>query len=313
MNAPKRILIRWLVQAYKSAYRLADQFGTFKSTILRRYEYLVGVHKLIQEQTLPPPPHGIAFAELAAGGRRFRMQLNIPGLIEDTLLREGAWEPHVSRALVNFVRPDTVFVDVGANIGYHTLHLATRFPALRCIAFEPDPVIFKQLARNVALNDLCNVTLRAVALGEVNKPIRFHMQSASCYNRGLSSLAPNADVMKSCTVCDVFCARLDDQISPEDLRSVSVLKIDAQGCEAAVLAGAPQILELSRPVIVLEFESRYHRNAPLALEQLIDLLPGYRALAVSPRLATARYFERPQDMSNLNCDLLFVPREEFSS
>src|SRR5579863_4327451 len=55
--------------------------------------------------------------------------------------------------LLHFLRPDDLFVDIGANIGSYTI-LASGVRRARTIAFEPDPVTFAALSRNIALNAL---------------------------------------------------------------------------------------------------------------------------------------------------------------
>ena len=55
-----------------------------------------------------------------------------------------------------YVKPDSVCVDVGANLGYVSLYLAQR--CKRVLAFEPQPVVFLQLCANLFLNQQFNVT-----------------------------------------------------------------------------------------------------------------------------------------------------------
>jgi len=63
--------------------------------------------------------------------------------------------------------PMTV-VDCGANIGMATAFFVRQFPAATVIAFEPDPLTFDQLRRNVEANGMSQVELHPVALGREN-------------------------------------------------------------------------------------------------------------------------------------------------
>jgi len=74
------------------------------------------------------------------------------------------------------MRPNSVFVDVGANIGFHSLHIAARNPEARCHAFEPHPEIFRQLSRNTRLSALKNITLHRYALAGTHREGVFYLQ-----------------------------------------------------------------------------------------------------------------------------------------
>src|ERR1035437_4240958 len=89
-------------------------------------------HKKIYEGWLQPP-----YVEIN-GCRLF-----LPGHdvgVSDNLRMEGAWEPEMTDEFKRLVRPGMTVLDVGANIGYHTV-LASRLvgPKGRVLAFEPDP------------------------------------------------------------------------------------------------------------------------------------------------------------------------------
>ena len=75
--------------------------------------------------------------------------------------------------LLHFLRPDDLFLDVGANIGSYTI-LAAGVCNARTIAFEPDPDTARVLRRNIAINHLSAlVDVRESALGGVNGQIAF--------------------------------------------------------------------------------------------------------------------------------------------
>ncbi|MGH7069469.1 MAG: FkbM family methyltransferase, partial [Acetobacteraceae bacterium] len=79
--------------------------------------------------------------------------------------RTGTFAPTVTRALSEFFATSGgTYLDIGANIGLMTVPFA-RDPRIRCIAFEPEPVNFGFLQRNVARNaEGCSVELHQLAL-----------------------------------------------------------------------------------------------------------------------------------------------------
>src|SRR5205809_3793654 len=85
----------------------------------------------------------------------------------DVALYLGQWERDVAAALQRYCRPGMTVLDIGANIGAHTLtigRLVTKSGAV--YAFEPMQFAFRKLSRNVSLNDLPHVHPVHAALGE---------------------------------------------------------------------------------------------------------------------------------------------------
>jgi FkbM family methyltransferase len=261
------------------------------------------IHWLVGRATEDDRPSEYCYV-CATPGRRFKMLLSRPGHIEDALVRDGTWEPHVTNALGFFVRDRALFVDVGANIGFHSLWVASAFPTARVIAFEPNPPVAAELRRNLALNALDNLELRQAAVGERSGFARLYAQRARAYNRGNSSLQRNPDLGARYDLVDTPLVALDDVIADP----VAVIKIDTEGGELQVLAGARRVLAASRPVVLFEFESRYFDDAPAALRAILALLPGYRVWKLSPGEATLVPFDADEVGSRFfRADLLCTP------
>lgn len=121
-------------------------------------------------------------------------------------------------------------VDVGAQVGNHTLFLAI-VCGLNVSAFEPNPTDHKRLLDNIALNHLATVEAHNIALSDV--PGR-----AAPAPRGTLTLGTG----------DVKVATLDSL----HLDDVTVIKVDVEGMEARVLAGGLETLTRCRPVVYCE-------------------------------------------------------------
>ena len=152
-----------------------------------------------------------------------------------------------------------VFVDVGASVGFITARAARR--AERVFAIEPHPVRFAYLERNLELNRLTNVTCFQCALGSRSEGsiVLYDLDPSLGPHRLDASTKPGPGER-----FEVPLRRLDDLVQGE----VSLLKIDVEGAELDVLAGAQKLLE-SRPRIIVE--SQRHRTLP----DLRRLLPTY--------------------------------------
>ena len=152
-----------------------------------------------------------------------------------------------------------VVLDIGANVGTHTVFFAQKVgPTGTVIAFEPQRVLFQILCGNVALNSLTNVDARHAAVGSesgsVNVP---NLNYASVTNFGGVSLEGNkrGEDVPLLTV---------DQLN---LGACHLMKIDVEGMESEVLAGAEQTIRRCHPLIYVE-NDREAKSAAL-IEQLL--------------------------------------------
>ncbi|MBY0518096.1 MAG: FkbM family methyltransferase [Bacteriovoracaceae bacterium] len=121
------------------------------------------------------------------------MFLRTPGKIEDQIIALGKFENHITQIMPQFIKPDTVFLDVGANIGFHSLNVLAHEPSAEAYCFEPNPEIKNELDRNIRLNDFQNrVFTQSIALSDIEGEFDFYVMPQSEMNRGTSSLIPEA-------------------------------------------------------------------------------------------------------------------------
>jgi FkbM family methyltransferase len=158
-----------------------------------------------------------------------------------------------------------VVIEVGANIGAHTVGVAKHVGgAGRVLAFEPQRLVFQTLCANVALNNLTNVDCYWAAMGKVEgRLIVPELDPTRRQNLGGIPLEGARQGF------DVECMTLDRFLFLPRLRLV---KIDVEGMEADVLAGGRRLIERLRPILYVE-NDRIAKSESLL--HLIDSL-GYR-------------------------------------
>jgi FkbM family methyltransferase len=156
------------------------------------------------------------------------------------------------------VRPGMVALDIGANIGVFTVYLATAVgPSGRVYAFEPQRTLYHVLCGNLALNALGNVTAVHGALG--SRPDSIFVPAidyAKAGNFGGLELAPYRE--GACAGESVSVSTLDSL----SLAQCNFIKIDVEGMERDVLAGATQTLVRCRPLLYVE-NDRAEKSAEL--------------------------------------------------
>jgi FkbM family methyltransferase len=168
--------------------------------------------------------------------------------------RAGLYEPEYMRLLQRFTRPGSDAIDVGANLGAYTHALARAVgPTGRVFAFEPFPAVAAELERSCA--GMRNVTIRREVLSDrmdVAVDLHVPLLRGSVPEPSLAAVHEAADAAPGSAerVIRAPLRRLDDYI--EQLRDVSVIKVDIEGHEAAFLRGARRTVEAFRPVVQME-------------------------------------------------------------
>lgn len=206
------------VAPWRSLWRLAD--WTVGGLFLREREFTT--------------PDGLHFR--SAPG-------NFTGAV---LYVQGRKDPEMDRFIARRLRPGDVFVDAGANIGAYTVPAARCVgPVGRVVAFEAHPGIYGCLAHAVQRNGLGNVLALNQALGAEAGTVRIAYVSA---NPGETHVAARDErgVAVAMVTLDAALARLG-------IGAVAYLKIDVEGYESAVLAGAAGTIAAS-PAIVVQTE-----------------------------------------------------------
>ncbi len=155
------------------------------------------------------------------------------------------YEEELLNELYRLLQPGDVVVDVGANIGNHTIFFAA-ICGCRVVALEPDPDNFRHLQQNVALNDFGEqVTLLQVGAGETSGGFA-RIASRDPANSGATRL----ELAPSETAISVV--RLDDVPLPGPPR---LIKVDTEGMDLAVLRGAAGLLSRHDPLIAVEAQT----------------------------------------------------------
>ena len=92
------------------------------------------------------------------------MELDLAENLQSQLYYYGYYEKDLTRLIESIIRPGSVMVDVGANLGTFSL-LAASLGAT-CYSFEASPTVCAALRRNIALNQFANITVRECAVSD---------------------------------------------------------------------------------------------------------------------------------------------------
>jgi FkbM family methyltransferase len=183
----------------------------------------------------------VQIARVHVGRHRYAIRSPDGDWIGGTALRTGRpYEHDLLRVLGPFARRSSIVVDVGANIGNHTLYFAIVRGAT-VHAFEPNPAAVGYLRANVEANEAGDVHVHEVGLSD---------------EPGSGRIAPVEEELGMATVQqdgsgEVDLRPLDSYDFPPD-PPIAVIKIDVEGDEARVLKGAEATIRMHRPILALE-------------------------------------------------------------
>ena len=152
-----------------------------------------------------------------------------------------------------------VMIDCGANIGVHTIESAIEMTAWGSVtAIEAQERVFYALAGNIALNNCFNARAIHAAVGAVNGrmrvPVPDYLQPASLGSLELQSRPTHEAIGQVIDYSDKGTQEIDSiTLDSLGLARADLLKIDVEGMEEQVLAGARDVLQRHRPIVFIEW------------------------------------------------------------
>jgi len=191
-------------------------------------------------------------AEFTRGGLRWLLDLNEG--IDFSIFLLGSFEPDAVRCYESRLQPGDVAIDIGANIGAHTLHLARAVgPSGRVLAFEPTAYAHAKLCANLALNPelVPRVTARQLLLMDSSDAAVPETICSSWPLGDEEGLHPE-HLGKPHTTEGAGSSTLDAAVEAAGVGRIAFVKLDVDGHELSVLRGATKMLSTSRPPILIE-------------------------------------------------------------
>ena len=173
---------------------------------------------------------------------------DLSSFLEWQLWAFGGFEKHFAELFRCLVSSGDRCVDVGANIGVHTVRLAKLVGAAgEVIAIEPDAGVAERTRCNVTLNDLANARVVNAAASDQAGHMRLYRPASSDTNRARASLLRHPYLTGDAATVPVLTI---DEICDGP---VALIKIDVEGHEAAVLRGAAAVIAGHAPSVVFEY------------------------------------------------------------
>lgn len=232
-------------------------------------------------------------------GNNFGILKYDKGISQHLYNKNIIWESHILELIYKYIKPNTEIIDIGANIGTHSVGIINYFKShlsmnTTLIAFEPQKIMYDLLCHNVKQsNPNINTKLYNVGLSDKNCIIyNIVPDYKNTDNPGGYGLEFNDTPTNNPREEKIAIQTLDSL----NLSNVSFIKIDVEGHENQVIKGAEQTIKQSKPVMIVEILGGIpYDNANTEQKEYI--------------LNTIKYIERLGYTSSLisYSDYLFLP------
>ncbi len=209
------------------------------------------------------------------------MNLDISEFLQAHLYLYGSYELPSVRFIRRVVKPGDVVVDVGAQIGYITLAMATLAPGKVTVhAFEPEPLNIQRLRHNIALNPGVDVRVVEKAVSDSNGAIRLYLSKD--HNAGTHSTISGGTNVSDDYV-EIPAVTLDTYVRDQNITALRLVKIDVEGGEYEVIKGAHETLASLRPIVLMELSDALQESRGFSTVEFKKLMKqfGYSAYTIA--------------------------------
>ena len=178
----------------------------------------------------------------------FYMILTPSEHIQQQLFWYGYYEKTLGDLVKKILKPEDVFLDIGANIGYFSLLAANKEPTSKIFSFEPVKNPFEQMEKNISVNNIRNITTVNVAISDTNEEKELFISASD--NSGMSSFQPPENFSGKKERVKVV--SIDSWFKTAGLSRIDLVKLDIEGSELAALKGMQEVLQNFKPVVIAE-------------------------------------------------------------
>jgi FkbM family methyltransferase len=199
-------------------------------------------------------------------GESFKIVINpyVNGCVDDVIASDGVWEPLMSKKIKELLPPNGTFIDIGANIGYHSLFAATLHNrTTNIIAFEPQKNIYEMFRKSITENVYNNIQLYNCGLSNYEGTAALNIFEE---NKGASSLTQGITHHSGeAMVEEIQIKQLDSFLN--EVQRADIIKIDVEGFEYEVVLGGLGLIRKYQPALFIEFSPGLYNLRDTAITQ----------------------------------------------
>lgn len=176
------------------------------------------------------------------------------GFVDNEIFAAGVYEPDILSVIKQHLRAGDTFVDIGTNIGQHSLFAASVVgPKGKVVSFEPIPRLIEQFNESIILNHFSNIIeVQEFACSNTAESLAIKINPGNIGGSGFHHTNKEYEEIKVETICA-------DNILL-GMEKINFIKIDTEGHELEALQGLKETLQKFRPTLLIEFSPAFWGN-----------------------------------------------------
>jgi len=215
-------------------------------TGLSRFPPVMKIYKFLYRSLLPKK----SITLVSVQEHQMYVDIGDMGDVTAALVSDGIYHPQMTKVFQGTVSKGMTYIDIGANIGYFTL-IAAKIVGEEgeIFAFEPEPLNFDLLVKNIALNKYENVIPMQKAISNKDGTAKLFVDRISFGSHSL--ITPGKDVHSFGQDTIEVEAQTLDSFFKNYTGKIDLVKIDVEGAELAVLEGMESIINQNKELIII--------------------------------------------------------------
>lgn len=219
--------------------------------------------------------------------------------IDFSIFLLGGFEPLTLKQYYKIIRPSSVILDIGANIGSHTLHFAKIAGEKGCVfPFEPTDSAFDRLKTNISLNPTLAPHIhpqQMMLVEDSNFKLPQSIPSSWPLFDNRTNLHPIHEG-KYTSLKNATAMTLDYWVKTNAITRIDFIKIDVDGNELGVLLGGMETINLFRPAVLIELA---RQNSDSEESSLLMLIKTLEELNYSARSINGRHVQLDESLLDI--------------
>lgn len=194
-------------------------------------------------------------------GVKFILCQNDKRLVPFEVINFGDYERPELEMQMKLIKPGISILDIGANFGWFSMHIAKKINDTKVFSFEPVPSTFEYLLKNIELNKIKNIKCFNFGFADIDGSFKFYVDPELSANASMVKLSDsNSVVEQKCIV-----KKIDDFVSHNKI-PVDFIKCDVEGAELLVFKGGAKTISEQQPIVFAEMLRKwsskfdYHPN-----------------------------------------------------
>lgn len=216
----------------------------------------------------------------------------------------NTYEQEDFKMLMSLIGPRDGVLDIGGNIGFHSLNISKKYPDAKIHCFEPIPTTYSILQKNLSNNPCPHVEIHNFGFSDKKGEAEFYYYPEGSGNASLANLSEREGVVKVLSQLST----VDDFVG-ENSFNVHFIKCDVEGAELFVFKGASEVLLKQRPIVFSEILRKWSRKFNYEPNEIFSLFNKADYQSFTVKNGRLHPFSQ-MDEKTVETNFFFIPKEK---